>query len=200
MLAVVLNAIMIIFVERVHRFRDAYEPDEIIKLIWYSGIVQGVSSGLLIFFYVITRGGLITKASWRQYVKKNKGIFKPFQNEERLDVTEMSIDMTHTLLMTKVIPYSRLNYMQGPEAPEFNLEGKLKFGNAFTRFEYYMYNVWFFIQDGKFIYYLLYFMVSLLAFFYNDVFYALHLLDFIVSIHPIMTENVVEIARIAECY
>jgi hypothetical protein len=46
----------------------------------------------------------------------------------------MSVEMTHTILM-----------MKGPEAPEFN-DGKVKnFGNFFTKLEYYLYNVWFFI-------------------------------------------------------
>ena len=42
-----------------------------------------------------------------------------------------------------------------------------------------MFNFLFFIQDGKFIYYCLYFMISMLGYFYLDVFYALHLLDMI---------------------
>jgi inositol 1,4,5-triphosphate receptor type 3 len=93
---------------------------------------------------------------------------KTFDNEDRLDITEMSIEMTHTILMTK-----------GPEASEFNMDGKIFFGNCYTRFEYLMFNILFFIQDGTFIYYVLYFMISMLGFFYLDVFYALHLLDFI---------------------
>ena len=71
-------------------------------MIYYIGILQGISSGLLIFAYIINRGGLITKARWREYVKINKTIYKPFDNEERLDIHEMSIEMTHLILMTKV--------------------------------------------------------------------------------------------------
>jgi hypothetical protein len=67
-------------------------------------------------------------------VKSNQKNLKPIANEDRLTVSEMSIEMTHTLLMTK-----------GPEAPEFN-EGKVKnFGNCITKLEYYLYNIWFFI-------------------------------------------------------
>lgn len=139
--------------------------------------MQGISSGCLIFAYVINRGGLITKAKWREYVKVNKQYYKPFENEERLEVQEMSIEMTHLILMTK-----------GPEAPEFNISHETKFGNAFTRFEYYMFNFWFFIQDGTFLYYVLYFMISMLGLFYLDVFYAFHLLDFIVRYFDLITE------------
>lgn len=49
-----------------------------------------------------------------------------FENEDRLDLSEMSIEMTHNILMTK-----------GPEAPEFEgEEGGLVFGNCYTKFEY----------------------------------------------------------------
>ena len=127
-----------------------------------------MSSGVLIIFYAMARGGLITKAKWRDFVKSNQKTMKTFDNEDRLDISEMSIEMTHTILMTK-----------GPEAGEFNSDGKIHFGNCYTRFEYYMFNILFFIQDGTFIYYVLYFMISMLGFFYLDIFYALHLLDFI---------------------
>ena len=59
----------------------------------------------------------------------------PFENEDRLDLSEMSIEMTHNILMTK-----------GPEAPEFEGEdGALVFGNCYTKFEYQMFNFLFFI-------------------------------------------------------
>lgn len=127
------------------------------------------ASGLLIVFYAMARGGLITKAKWREFVKSNSKRFKHFDNEDRLEVSEMSIEMTHTILMTK-----------GPEAGEFQGDDeKLFFGNVFTKFEYYLFNMLFFIQDGTFIYYVLYFMISVLAYFYLDIFYALQLFDFI---------------------
>jgi hypothetical protein len=55
----------------------------------------------------------------------------------------------------------------------------MNFGNAFTRLEYNMYNALFLIQNGTFIYYVLYFAISMLGFFFLDIFYALHLFDFI---------------------
>jgi hypothetical protein len=56
----------------------------------------------------MARGGLITKAKWREFVKENLKTMETFENEDRLDLAEMSIEMTHNILMTK-----------GPEAPEF---------------------------------------------------------------------------------
>jgi hypothetical protein len=63
---------------------------------------------VLILFYAMARGGLITKAKWREFVKENLKTMETFENEDRLDLAEMSIEMTHNILMTK-----------GPEAPEF---------------------------------------------------------------------------------
>ena len=116
----------------------------------------------------MARGGLITKAKWREFVKANAKDMPVFENEDRLDLHEMSVEMTHRILMTK-----------GPESPDFEDDGQLVFGNCYTKFEYYMFNILFFIQDGTFIYYCLYFSISMLGFFYLDIFYALHLLDFI---------------------
>jgi hypothetical protein len=103
-------------------------------MIAYGGIIQGVSSGVLIIFYAMARGGLITKAKWRDFVKANQKTMPQFENEDRLDITEMSIEMTHNILVTK-----------GPEASEFEFDGQVHFGNCYTRFEYYIFNILFFI-------------------------------------------------------
>jgi hypothetical protein len=57
-------------------------------------------------------------------------------NDERIEVQEMSYEMTHLLLILK-----------GPEAPEFNIdkESPRNFGNWFTASEYYMLQCYFFI-------------------------------------------------------
>lgn len=55
-------------------------------------------------------------------------------NEDRLDVDEMSFEMTHLILMLK-----------GPSAPEFNLGSELNFGNFFTWLEYKLLTFYFFI-------------------------------------------------------
>jgi homoaconitase/3-isopropylmalate dehydratase large subunit len=52
-------------------------------------------------FYASARGGLITKAKWREFVKENQKTMETFENEDRLDLCEMSIEMTHNILMTK---------------------------------------------------------------------------------------------------
>lgn len=167
-MAVIMNLILIIYTERVDHYRTVYVPDAANNAIEYGGIIQGISSAALIVCYVMSRGGLITKARWRDYVKANHKLLKPFENEDRLDISEMSIEMTHTILMTK-----------GPEAPEFEVDGEVHFGNLYTKIEYYMFCILFFIQDPVFMYYCLYFMVSMLGLFYLDVFYSLQLLDLV---------------------
>ena len=135
MLSIIMNLILIVFTERTNHYREVYIPEFASQIIWFGGLIQGVSSGALIIFYAMARGGLITKAKWRDFVKSNHKKIKPFENDDRLDVTEMSINMTHTLLMTK-----------GPEASEFEGEdGKRIFGNLYTRVEYYAFNILFFI-------------------------------------------------------
>jgi len=82
----------------------------------------------------------------------------------------MSIELTHLILMSK-----------GPEADEFTRaeDQKLpnRFGNLFTKVECSLINIYFFIQDGLFQYYVLYFGISLLGFFSHEIFYSFHLLD-----------------------
>jgi hypothetical protein len=65
----------------------------------------------------------------------------------------MTIEQTHLILMAK-----------GIEAEEFNMGDRPDFGNRFTRLEVYCYNVYFFLQDGTFQYYVLYFGISVLGF------------------------------------
>jgi hypothetical protein len=64
---------------------------------------------------------------WRNFVKDNNdnGKFKLLPNNDRLDVNEMSIEMTHNILMIK-----------GPDAAEFNQEDQVNFGNFFTWSEF----------------------------------------------------------------
>ena len=74
---------------------------------------------------------------WRDMQAENEKLdgYKVIPNEDRLDVNEMSYEMTHMILMLK-----------GPEANEFNLdEDQVNFGNWFTYSEYHMLNTYFFI-------------------------------------------------------
>jgi hypothetical protein len=56
--------------------------------------------------------------------------------------------------------------MKGIEADEFNSKKgeKPNFGNLYTKMEVKLYNIYFFLQDGVFQYYVLYFGISILGF------------------------------------
>jgi hypothetical protein len=68
---------------------------------------------------------------------------------------------------------------EGPHAAEFNMDrsGKPNFGNWFTSLEFNLINLYMFLQDGMFRYLCLYFGISVLGFFSDELFYSLHLLD-----------------------
>ena len=94
---------------------------------------------MLIFFYSINKKQLITNKAWREFVSSNQELYQLLPNNERLSINEMSIEMTHVILMLK-----------GPNATDFNNEGVLNLGNWFTWTEYYILNMYFFIQDSTF--------------------------------------------------
>jgi hypothetical protein len=114
---------------------------------------------------------LITKAKWREFLAQqaeNEDLVE-INNDDRLEVDEMSYEMTHQILMLK-----------GPDSTEFNLsEDGPNYGNWFTWSELYLMNMYFFIQDPTFQYYVLYFGISLLGKYSSDIYYSLHLLDVI---------------------
>lgn len=66
----------------------------------------------------------MTKSGWRAFVDTNKRTAKMPDNEERLNIKEMSIEQTHLILMAK-----------GIEAEEFNIGETTDFGNYFTKME-----------------------------------------------------------------
>ena len=91
----------------------------------------------------------------------------------------MSIEQTHLILM-----------VNGPESIEFNIDkDKRNFGNFFTRMEFRLINLYFFMQDRSFQYYILYFSISVLGFLSDELFYSLQLLDVVVRF-PALTDVV----------
>ena len=154
-------------------------PDTVAEVITVLGLIQGASSGLLVAFYIINRFQIVTKAKWRAFIKENKQRYRTMPNNDRLSVDEMSIEQTHLLLM-----------VNGPESIEFNIDKeKVNFGNFFTRMEFRLINVYFFLQDRSFQYFVLYFGISILGFLSDELFYSLQLLDVIVRF-PALTDVV----------
>lgn len=146
-------------------------PDFVQKAITILGIVQGVSSGVLIGFYIINKFEIVTKSKWRQFLHQTQQVHKTLPNENRYSVEEMSIEKTHLILIC-----------HGPTAPEFNIDRSRgpNFGNWFTKMEYNMLNLYFFLSDRTFQYFILYFGISMLGFLSDELFYSLHLLDVVI--------------------
>jgi hypothetical protein len=69
---------------------------------------------------------------------------------------------------------------KGPECAEFNMDKtKRDYGNMLTKLETQLYDIYFFLKDTTFQYYVLYFGISFLGFNSNELFYSFHLLDVI---------------------
>lgn len=69
---------------------------------------------------------------------------------------------------------------KGPEAEEFNMSKDVRdFGNKYTWVECKLFDWYFFLQDFTFIYYVMYFGISVLGITSNELFYSFHLLDVI---------------------
>lgn len=137
----IMNFLYLSFAKRMYHYRALDIPTWVIDTIEILGFIQGSSSFVLIFFFAINKKNLITKAKWREYKEQAEAEgMKIIPNDDRLEVQDMSYEMTHQILMIK-----------GPDATEFNLsEDGPDYGNWFTWSELYIMNMYFFIQDPTF--------------------------------------------------
>jgi len=124
-IGLMINFFFLGFAKKKYHYREPDIQEWVIEVIEILGIIQGVSSGVLILFYAINKKKLITQMKWRNFVEHNKGKYEVPMNNDRLEVNEMSIEMTHLILLTR-----------GPEAHEFTIGDRLSFGNFFTWSEY----------------------------------------------------------------
>jgi hypothetical protein len=69
----IINFIFLGFARKKYHYREPDIDDWVIDVIEILGIIQGASSGLLIFFYAINKKRLITQMKWREFIVKNKG-------------------------------------------------------------------------------------------------------------------------------
>jgi len=72
-------------------------PVWVVDSIEILGYIQGSSSFVLIFFFAINKKNLITKAKWREFLTQqaeNEDL-QIIENDDRLEVEEMSYEMTH---------------------------------------------------------------------------------------------------------
>jgi hypothetical protein len=70
---------------------------------------------------------------------------------------------------------------EGPEHPAFEVDEKRNFGYRAIDFEYYWICLSFLMQNGGFIFILIYLAFSLQGLWQSPIFYSFHLLDVVVS-------------------
>ena len=70
----IINMIFLCFSERKYHYRELDIYDWAINWTEILGIVQGASSGILIFFYAINKKKLITQKAWREFTEANKEV------------------------------------------------------------------------------------------------------------------------------
>ena len=92
LLGALISSIQLFAVTRTDHYRERSVPDFVEKVITVLGLIQGVSSGMLVGLYIINRFSIVTKAKWRIFIRANKAIYKPLPNPHRLSVDEMSIE------------------------------------------------------------------------------------------------------------
>ena len=135
----VINFLFLYYSKHKYHYKYLDIPDWTVDAVEILGYIQGSSSLILIFFFAINKLNLITKKKWREYISENETRDPPYElipNDERMEIQEMSYEMTHLILMLK-----------GPDAPEFNIDkdAPRDFGNWFTASEYYLLQCYFFI-------------------------------------------------------
>jgi hypothetical protein len=180
----VMNCLFLFFAKRKYHYREPDIDEWVIDAIEILGWVQGSSSLVLIFFFIVNRKELICKKGWRDFINDNvlAGKYEPLPNEEQLSAQQMSYEQTHLILM-----------LRGPGATEFNMArdeeagkgGGRDFGNFFTTLEYKLLTFTFFIQSSTFQYYVLYFAISMLGKQSSSIYYSFHLLD-VINRSPIL--------------
>jgi len=60
------------YAEKKYHYREPDTPDWVQDSIQILGIIQGASSGILIFFYAINKKKLITQKAWREFIYTNR--------------------------------------------------------------------------------------------------------------------------------
>jgi hypothetical protein len=134
LVGVAMNLEFLLFARRKFHYREPDIYDWVIDSIELMGWLQGTTSLILIFFFIINKKQIICKKGWRDFVAVNQDKYEPIVNEDQLAIGEMSIEMTHMILL-----------LEGPEAPAFNMGDELDLGNFYTKAECFLLNFYFFI-------------------------------------------------------
>jgi hypothetical protein len=151
--------------------------------------VQILIQLLLIIGEIITRGTLIIKSKWREYVDEKKAQLINLVNAKKeapgysefniIKAPELSLLDARLVLLTS-----------GPDAEEFIEDpetGKKNFGHLILKIEYLWTSLSFILGDGRFFFLLVLLGFAVLGQFVSPSFYSMILLDIVVRTLPILT-------------
>ena len=63
-----INSTFLLFARKKYHYREPDIDDWVIDTIEILGMIQGVSSSMLIIFYAINKKKLVTQQAWREYI------------------------------------------------------------------------------------------------------------------------------------
>ena len=149
------------------------------RLIGWLGYGQLVTSVALLIGFCLNKIDIIVKSGWRKKTDENrqklandiKHILKPLEPPfGEMKGKELPLQAARVLLLTS-----------GPYAAAFVHEGRRNFGYSAVAFEYKWICLSFLMQNGSFVFCLIYLAFSLQGLFQSPIFYSFHLLDVVVS-------------------
>lgn len=163
---------------------DTHSALEVLKIVRGLGVLQLVTAGLMVLFWLILRVPLILKKQWRELNHKQKlmQVAQKKYDEDDDDLQAKKFRSEHQIADLSTYKTSQtvqLLLREGPEASIFKKDGKRNFGNMWTTFTYHWINTHFLLSDGTFQYLALYLIISVLGLFGPELVYALHLFDVI---------------------
>jgi hypothetical protein len=156
---------------------------------------------VLIIGEIITRGSLIIKSKWREYVDEQKELYINLVNAKKdapgysefniIKATELSLLDARLILLTS-----------GPDAPEFIEDeetGKKNFGHLILRIEYMWTCLSFILKDGRFFFLIILLFLALLGMVASPAFYSFLLIEIIVSISSCFYLFIEPIPNLEKC-
>jgi hypothetical protein len=167
-----------------NNFLEPVVIPEIYLAIFILGGVQIFIQVLLIIGEIITRGTLIIKSKWREYVDEKKAQLINLVNAKKeapgysefniIKAPELSLLDARLVLLTS-----------GPDAEEFIEDpetGKRNFGHLILKIEYLWTSFSFILSDGRFFFLLTLLGFAILGTFNSPAFFSMILLDIIVRL------------------
>ena len=146
-----------------------------IRLIKIFGVVQLITSCLMILFYFVINAPLILKEKWRNAVLLNKNFeienIEKSLTENNFDLSKIKLNDLRNLVKVK-------GKYDGIFIDKYTL--KRNYGHNFIHFEIIWTDIKFLFGDASFMYMMFYILISLIGLTVSEIAYCFHLFDIIV--------------------